>query len=300
MKKNDSDSSLIQPPLPFFIDWRLPAINVGISEGDWLGLNPLLDSHTLSLHLDDMDRVQRERLLPEYFIRPIHELWKAGRVESPFVETHFEPHQFDVMSFNAPLSTQTLDNTPVLEPYQTWLNQAFASQANFWRKQKDGGLVPLDWGAFVLLLRANELGEEKFLSLIDNQYHRYSKITLVFADVIYGGRDRQRLYLIWTLKRKKEGFECGFRICQDFVYQLGKGETFITACIPRSAVEFPEKKRNPKLFTESEARVSTLGPKSVLVASKPESSGAASLRTALLNAGVEGLREIPLTDPRPA
>lgn len=291
MDKNDSKSSLIQLMFPFYLGLEQLNAQVGISEEEWLDLSSLPDHATFGLHLDDTDRKECERKLPEYFVRPFKELWKEGRVDSPFVETQREPYRFEVMSFSAPLSTQTLDNTPILEPYQTWLSQAFASQSNFWNDESEG-VIPLDWGAFILLLRTRECGEEQFLSLIDHKYHRYTKITLVFADVIYGGRDRQRLYLIWTLKRKKEGFDCGFKICQDFAYQLAKGETFITVCIPRRFVEFPEYKKNPILFKDENRTAPIFEVSS-------SGGGAASFRKVLIENGVENVRQIPPTAPRP-
>lgn len=245
-----SQSSLThqQPVLPFFSGWKIPLPTVGISEDDWSNNSALSDSGTYHFYLDG---VVSQCEMPEYFTRSYSGLWEWG-VKSPFAETKFEPCQFDHMKRNALISTQTLDNRPEVDYDATTLENAYTSLNRFWA---DGVFVPLDWRAFTLLLSCRDLGEEKFLELVDQKYKHFRKITIVFADVIYGGCNSERLYLLWSFIRRKQGLEFGFKITQsEPVYHLGSGETFISVCIPHTAVEFPETKKDPVLFAPTQYR----------------------------------------------
>ena len=157
--------------------------------------------------------------------------------EIPYDDLDYPKYRFNLIEPSASIMTFCIDDTPTADSSTTCIEGAFKNLEGSW---KSGNLVPLDWYSFVFLFLEQIKSVEKFTAMIRAKYKRYRKVTLVFADEIKGGPNKEPLYVLWEYNIAKGTEE--FKLSQTVQpHCLERGETFIMACVERTVQRGPER-----------------------------------------------------------
>jgi len=123
--------------------------------------------------------------------------------------------------FTMPLSNyQEIDGTSVI-----WMEEAFARLCSSWQGEIH---APIDIHAFDFLLKGLEREGRGFFENLELRYGQYSRVTILFADVLTCGKDRS-LYAIW--ERDKIRNRSGYRLVpSEFFPHCIKHDEIILMC----------------------------------------------------------------------
>lgn len=72
--------------------------------------------------------------------------------------------------------------------------------------------------------------QRQFKETVRHRYRGYNRVTMVFADSIRGGVNKEPLYVLWELSVKSGNEQ--FKLAQNVrLHDLARGQTFVMCCV---------------------------------------------------------------------
>lgn len=157
----------------------------------------------------------------------------SQRLLFPYEDVQYSSYGFDLINPSASFHFIALNNTPTADSTVTGIEEAVKNLHSTW---KEGDYAPIDWHALKFLIENQDYAGEHFMEVVKRQYRKYKKVTLLFADLLYGGPNREPLYILWEYV---VGEEMGtLKLAQNVrTHDLAKGEVFIMVVAEISQVK---------------------------------------------------------------